>query len=148
MDLKKLACKWLICKRSNFSDERQSSTTSVLYENCSGSILFVPPGAHREQGEGRHLLPLQLHDLADTLLLDLIDPDDGMHGDVAPGNLVELGLQPLLGWVNHDLAAFAKEEAFNFDESIEIALIDVLDIDLVDFSLVEKHDAIDGFCGH
>src|SRR5207248_2864097 len=94
-------------------------------------------------GELRHVRTASLEggDLADALLFDLIDAENGMQGQIRPLDPVELALDPLFRRIHHDRGALAKYELLNLDETEQLAVADPAGIDLVNLALIHEHNA-------
>ncbi len=66
-----------------------------------------------------------------------------MHGDEAALHAVELGAQLVLAGVDDHLGLLAEDVVLHLDEAVEVALVDVVRVDLVDLTLVVKQHFVD-----
>ncbi len=100
-------------------------------------------GERRDLGAATGFVAVD-HDLVDTLLVDLVDAHHGVQREVGPAYPGELGLEPLLRGVEHDLAALAEQDLLDLDERIERTLADLARVDLVEVTLLMELDTVDG----
>jgi hypothetical protein len=91
---------------------------------------------------------LELGNLARALLVDLIYTDDGVHGQVSPLDVFELGLDLLLRRIDNDARALAKDELLDFNKSEHFPMANLTGIDLVDLSLAHENDAVEFLFAH
>ena len=71
-----------------------------------------------------------------------------MHRQIGSFDVFKLGLDLLFRRINDETRALAKDELLDFDESEHVAMADLLGVDLVDLSLANEDDAIEGFGAH
>src|SRR5699024_9237857 len=92
--------------------------------------------AARPERHGRKMTDVsgRFGDLADPFLFHLVDADNRMHGNEGTLYTGKLVFQFLFGRIDHHLGALTKQKLFDFDEAIQVALINLADIDLVDLA--------------
>ncbi len=71
-----------------------------------------------------------------------------MHRQVGPRDVLELGLDLLLGRIDDDTRPFAEDELLDFDETEHGAMAHLAGVDLVDLPLAHEHDSVQGFLAH
>ncbi len=81
-------------------------------------------------------------DLGDAFLFDLINAQDAGNRQVCALHALKLIAQLVLLRIDDHVAATAKDIVFNFDEAIQVALIQPARIDLVDLPAARKEHAI------
>ena len=104
------------------------------------SVVAALSGRVDRQRKLRDVAALGLGDLADALLVDLVDSNDRVHWQVASLDALEFRLDLFLGRVEHDGTAFTEHELFDFDETEERTVTDFAGVDLVDLALVHECD--------
>jgi hypothetical protein len=87
-------------------------------------------------------------DLGRALFIHLINADDRMQRDIGTGDIVEFGLQRLLGGVYNNGRFFTKNQLLDLDKTVHIPLMDIPGINLEDFALVKKDNLVNRFPGH
>src|SRR6266404_2400582 len=96
----------------------------------------VSTGRVDGDGELSDVRAFQSRDLADTLLLDLVDAQHRMHGQVGALYIVELGLYLLLGWVDYHRRSFAENQFLDFDGAEWSSVAYFPCVDLVNLALI------------
>ena len=82
------------------------------------------------------------------LLMNLINADDAMHGDIAPLNVGKFVFQALFGWIKHQGGFFAKDQVPDLDEPRDIGWPGTVCIDLVNLVLIDELNSVDAFIIH
>ena len=77
---------------------------------------------HAGQGEGRHVARAAagFTDLSHAFFLNLVDTDDGVHGNIAALDRAKLVLELLLGGVDDQLAALTEYELLDLDDAAAV----------------------------
>ena len=114
---------------------------------CISSMRALPhffsPGRRRIQ---RHRklrdvgARLQGGDLADAVLLHLIDAQHRMHGQEGALDPGELALDALLGRVDHHRGALPEHQFLHLDEAEQLAVADLAGVHLVNLALIHEHN--------
>ena len=88
-------------------------------DRAGTSLARIAGPARRVDGAGNGVtLPASAGgDLADALLLDFVDPQDRVHREIGAPYAGKLGLDALLGRVQHDGAALTEYQALDLDEA-------------------------------
>ena len=101
---------------------------------------MMSPITWHGNGKRGDVFAFAVGDLGQSFFFHFIDADYRVHGYEAALHAVELLAQLVFRRINHHLGFLAKNVVFDFYEAIDLALIDVVGVDLVDLALiVEKH---------
>src|SRR6185369_1930053 len=90
-------------------------------------------------GELCHIA-FKLRDLAGTPLVHFIDAQHGMQRQITAFDALEFGLDALLGRVENQAGALAKNQLLDLHETQHRAVADFASVDLVNLALVHEHD--------
>jgi hypothetical protein len=82
-------------------------------------------------------------DLADALLFDDVDAQDGMDGQIAAPDAGKLAADALFGGIDDDRAALAEHQPLDLDETEQCALGHIPGVDLVDLALAEEDNFVE-----
>src|SRR5690606_2917535 len=110
--------------------------------------LAASLGRVHRHGELGDVSALDVRDLADALLLDLVDAQNGVQREIGPLHAFELALDTLLGRIDDDRGAGAEHELLDFDETEERAVADASSVDLVNLALVQEQDLVNRLRRH
>ena len=66
-----------------------------------------------------------------------------MHGDETALHAIELTSELIFAWIDNHLRLAAEQIVFHLDKPVEVALLDVVRIDLVDLSLIVEEHLVD-----
>src|SRR5215469_1739598 len=83
----------------------------------------------------------QHRDLADAVLLHLVDAQDRMHRQEGALDAGELALDALLRGVEYHRGALAEQQFVDLDESEQLSVADAPGVDLVNLALIHEHNA-------
>src|SRR5580658_54287 len=83
---------------------------------------------------------LQRTDLADAVLLHLVDPQDRMHRQKGALDSGELALDALFGGVEHHAGTLTKHKLFDLDEAEQLAVTDAARVHLINLALIHEHN--------
>ena len=126
------------CPRALWKEARAESR-GYLFFGIGGGV-----DRHRELGD----VALGLGDFRSALLFHLVDADDRVHRQVGTPDVLELGLDPLLGWIDDDTGALAEDEFLDLDEAEQPAMADAAGVDLVDLALAHENDLVQCLVAH
>ncbi len=88
----------------------------------------------------RDVAALDRGDLADALLLHLIDAQHRVQRQPGALDPLKLAFYPLFTRVEHHGTAFAEHKFFYLYESKDISVVDLTGVHLVDLALIHEHD--------
>jgi len=91
---------------------------------------------------------LELGYFARALLVDFINANDRVHGQIGSFDILELGFDFFFRRINDDTRPLAEDKLFYFDKSEHFAMANLAGVDLVDLSLAHENDAIEVFLAH
>jgi hypothetical protein len=82
------------------------------------------------------------------LLVDLIDANDRVHGEVGSGDVLEFGLDFFLGRVHDNGCALTENQLLDFNESEQSPLANLTSVNFIDLSLAHEYDSVEIFLDH
>ena len=83
-----------------------------------------------------------------ALFVDLVNPDDGMHGYMNTADIFKFRLQVFFRWINDQRRLFTEDDLRHLDETKQGPLVDAPGKDLIDLPLIQENDFIQAFSRH
>src|SRR5210317_203160 len=132
----------------------RTATRSLADSTAGARRLFVagsrgiPAGRVDRDRKLSDVTSLDIGDLADSLLLYLVNANDRVHWQECAFDVGELRLDSLLGRIDQYRRPFTKDEILNLDKTEHLAMMNLARIDFVNLSLVCEDHPVDVLFSH